>query len=89
VPGLKFAGQVFNLSVASEIVEIVMSKEFKIANWKVEVDWSGMTLAPVGVQGQKAERKRRKAAPRDRKPAVGANLQQPKSKEQGDHPVWA
>jgi hypothetical protein len=65
-----------------------MSKEFKIANWKVEVDWRGMTLEPVETPARQAGRKRRKPVPQGRKAAVAVNLQRKKITEQGESQAW-
>ncbi|MGH9846351.1 MAG: hypothetical protein ACREEM_47235 [Blastocatellia bacterium] len=64
-----------------------MSKEFKIANWKIEVDWSGMSLAPVEERSEKPERKQRKVVPRRRK-AVAATVNVQKTTEKGETKVW-
>jgi len=75
-----------------------MSKEFKIANWKVEVDWSGMSLAPVEISTASGGERRSSGGGECRSgsgsiaettlaTACGTDTTQPKHKN-GEQEVW-
>ncbi len=69
-----------------------MSKEFKIANWKIEVDWRGMSLAPVEEQISTASGSERRSssgsiAETTLATARGTDTTQPKHKN-GEQEVW-